>query len=264
MSPSELNQAIALLAPHLVAITLCSARLLPASFLCPLFGGQSVPMTVRLALVLALGMSVHFGGGVTTGVAVGSAWGLAALVARELVLGLVIGLVAALPFDAARIGGRFIDLVRGTSAEASLPAAGTRESATGDGLYQLLVALAVTGGAFPIVLGAIWKGFALVKLGAFTPAEGVALQVAGLTGVSMATGLAVGAPIAGASLAVDCLLGLVSRAAPGINLQETGAPLRILGGGAILWLGVGLFSERLLAHVADSEWALRAVFGAGS
>ena len=69
-----------------------------------------------------------------------------ALVMKELTYGTSVGLIAALPFDAARMGGRFIDLFRGTSAEASLPVAGTRESATGDGLYQLLVALVVTGG----------------------------------------------------------------------------------------------------------------------
>ncbi|MFZ5443799.1 MAG: type III secretion protein, partial [Myxococcota bacterium] len=40
-------------------------------------------------------------------------------------------------------------------------------------------------------------------------------------------------------------LGLASRAAPNMNLQDTGAPLRILGGGAVLWLGIGLIAARL-------------------
>ncbi|MBX5484818.1 MAG: flagellar biosynthetic protein FliR [Myxococcaceae bacterium] len=260
MSADELGSLFTLLAPHLVAVALCAARLLPVSFLCPLLGGQSAPTTVRLALVLALGMSVHWGGGVNAPVEVHSPFQLAALVGKELVFGTVIGLVAALPFDAARMGGRFIDLFRGTSAEAALPLAGTRESATGDGLYQLLVALAVTGGAFPIVLGAIWKGFAVVKLGAFAPTGDLAVQVAALAGVAMATGLAVGAPIAGLGLAVDCLLGLVARAAPGMNLQETSAPLRIVGGGAVLWLAVGLLCERLLSLVTDAGRHLEAIF----
>jgi flagellar biosynthesis protein FliR len=30
-----------------------------------------------------------------------------------------------------------------------------------------------------------------------------------------------------------------------MNLQETGAPLRILGGGAVLWLGISLLATRL-------------------
>lgn len=261
MSLVDLGAELGALTPHVVAIALCAARLLPVALLSPLLGGQSTPMTVRLALVLALGMAAHFGGGVAAPEEVRDVYSLGALVGKELLFGMVIGIIASLPFDAARIGGRFIDLFRGSSAEAALPSAGTRESATGDGLYQLLVALAVTGAAFPIVLGAVWRGFALVKLGAFVPAEHVAMQVAGLAGAALATGLAIGAPIAGVSLAVDCLLGFVSRAAPGMNLQDTGAPLRILGGGAVLWVSVGLMSDRLLLGVLRSEWALAALFG---
>lgn len=261
MNLSEMGSEIAPLRPHLVAVALCSARLLPISFLCPLLGGPSTPATVRLALVLALGMSAHFAGGISAPETVQSAWAFMALAGKELLFGTVIGLIASLPFDAARMGGRFIDLFRGSSAEAALPGAGNREAATGEGLYQLLVAIAVTGAAFPIVLGALWKGFALVKLGAFTPTEDVAMQVVGLAGTALATGLAIGAPIAGLGLAVDCLLGFVSRAAPGMNLQEVGAPLRILGGGAVLWISVGLLSDRLLSGVLGSEWALFALFG---
>ena len=40
-----------------------------------------------------------------------------------------------------------------------------------------------------------------------------------------------------------------------MNLQETGAPLRILCGGAVLWLMVGLVASRLqdfgLAHADE-------------
>ena len=76
------------------------------------------------------------------------------------------------------------------------------------------------------------------------------MYVVTLAGGAVATGLAVGAPIAAAVLAVDCLLGMASRAAPQVNLQDLGAPLRILGGGALVWLGVGVLCERLLAGVA--------------
>ena len=82
------------------------------------------------------------------------------------------------------------------------------------------------------------------------------MQVVGLAGGAMATGLAVGAPIAAAVMAVDCLLAMVSRAAPQVNLQDSSAPLRILGGGALLWLGLGVFCERLLAGFLDVEGAL--------
>jgi type III secretion protein T len=249
MMLAVLEEGLGLLGPSSAAVALCASRLLPVSFLCPLLGGQAVPTTVRLGLVLSLSLSLHVAGGVQLAVLPSSPLVLVGLVIRELLFGTALGLIAALPFDAARLGGRLVDLLRGTSAEASLPQAGTRESATGDGLYQLLTALAVSGAGMPLVLSALWRTFALVGLGAASPTEGAAQQVVTMVGSAMAAGLAVGAPVAGCTLAVDCLLGLLSRAAPGIQLQETGAPLRILAGGAVLWLSVGLVCERLLGEL---------------
>ncbi|AKQ64358.1 Flagellar biosynthesis protein FliR [Myxococcus hansupus] len=256
MNLESLRAWLESLGPDVVVVALCSARLLPIAFLCPLLGGQATPTTVRLALVLALSLFLRVEAGITLAAPVESTLALAGLVLRELVYGTSVGLVSALPFDAARMGGRFIDLLRGTSAEASLPMAGSRESAAGEGLYHLVVALVVSGGLWPLVIGAVLRGFGVVGLGAFVPTEAATLHVAVLVGAAMATGLAVGAPIAAAVLTVDCFLGLASRAAPQVNLQEVGAPLKILGGGAVLWLGTGVLCERLLAGVLSVEGAL--------
>ncbi|GEL70757.1 EscT/YscT/HrcT family type III secretion system export apparatus protein [Myxococcus virescens] len=244
------------LAPDIIVVALCAARLLPMTFLCPLLGGQATPTMVRLALVLSLSLFLRVEAGVVLDAPVTSAVALGGWVIRELLFGTSVGLVAALPFDAARMGGRFIDLLRGTSAEVSLPLAGSRESAAGEGLYHLLVALVVSGGMWPLVLSSVLRGFGVVKLGAFVPTEAATLHVVLLAGAAMATGLAVGAPIAAAVLTVDCFLGLASRAAPQVNLQEVGTPLKILGGGALLWLGTGVLCERLLAGVLSVEGAL--------
>jgi type III secretion protein T len=250
------------LAPHAAAVALCGSRLLPVCFLCPLFGGQSAPMTVRLGLALALSLSLHLAGGVQAPAEATQLWFFGGTALKEVLFGTTLGLVASLPFDAARIGGRFVDLFRGTSAEAALPTVGTRESAFGNGLYQMLVALVATSGALPLVIAAIWHSFGVVRLGAFVPTQGAALQVVGLATGAVATGLAIGAPMAGVSLAVDFTLGLASRAAPQMRLQEVGAPLKILGGGALLWLGVGLICERLLASVLAVDGVLHAVLEA--
>ncbi|WP_224244288.1 EscT/YscT/HrcT family type III secretion system export apparatus protein [Hyalangium gracile] len=261
MNLEFLRAQLELMGPSIVAVALCASRLLPVAFLCPLLGGQAAPTTVKLSLVLSLALFLHLVAGVALPTPVETPVTLVALVLKELVYGSSVGLIAALPFDAARMGGRFVDLFRGTSAEASLPLAGTQEAATGDGLYQLLVALVVTGGLFPVVLSGLLRGFGVVGLGAFVPSEAAALYVVTLAGGAMATGLAVGAPIAAAVLTVDCFMGMASRAAPQVNLRELGAPLRIMGGGALLWLGVGVLCERLLGGVVGLEGALSLLGG---
>lgn len=255
-------QLQAFLEPHLLGLALCAARIAPIAFLCPLLGGNAAPTTVRLAVTLALSSVVHFAGGVGVPDGANGAWAFGAMALREVMLGMVIGLLASLPFDAARTGGRFIDLFRGSSAEAALPAAGSKEAISGDALHQLLVALVVTGGLFPIVLGGLLRSFKWVPVGTFAMSEAGALEIAKLVGVSLATGLAIGAPVAAGCLLVDWFLGLMSRGAPQLQLSELSAPLRILGGGALLWLGVGVISERLLHSVVVEQQAMEALLGA--
>lgn len=261
MSPAELARAFEVVWPHVVAVALCAARLLPVAFLCPLLGGAASPTTVRLGTTLALSIALHSAGGVELDGAAPDALELAALATRELVLGLVIGLVAGLPFDAARIAGRLADLFRGSSAEAALPLAGSREAASGDLLYQLLLALAVTGPAGSHVLHAVWLSFGAVRVGGVVTGEAPALQVAQLVGASLSTGLAVGAPLAAAALGVDLLAALVSRVGPQASLQELAGPAKLQGGAAILWLGTGVVCERLLQDVFAAPDALGRLLG---
>ena len=134
---NALTLGLDLLQPHVVAVALISARLVPVGLLCPLFGGSHAPMHVKLGAVLALAFFLHLSCGVGAPAAL-SSFELAALMAQEVIFGMSLGLIAALPFDAARMGGRFIDLFRGSSAEAALPMAGTKEAATGPSLAALV------------------------------------------------------------------------------------------------------------------------------
>jgi type III secretion protein T len=241
--------------PHLASLSLISARLVPIAFLCPLLGGPQTPMHVKLGVTLALAGSLHFAAGVA-GPVVTSALDFGVLGLGEAALGTTMGLLASLPFDTARMGGKFIDLFRGSSAEAALPLAGSKEAATGEGLYQLLLAVGAVGGVLPLVLSAIWRSFALVPIGAFHHTEEVAMMATAWVGTSLGTALAIGAPVAALSLATDAFVGLASRAAPNMNLQDVGTPIRILVGGAAVWLGLGVLCDRLLAFANSSNAGL--------
>jgi flagellar biosynthetic protein FliR/type III secretion protein T len=231
--------------PHVWSLALCAARVLPVAFLCPVLGGRLAPSSVRLALTLALAACLHFVGGV--GVAPGlSAWTLTGLAVKEMAFGLALGLIASLPFDAAKMGGRFIDLLRGTSAEAALPTIGSNEAATGEFLHQLLIALAVTAGALPVVISALFHSFGVVPLGGATLGDAAAWEIVRLVAGAFAIGVAIGAPVAGVTLACDCLVGLAAKAAPQMSLPQIATPLKILAGGAVIWLSLGVVSERLV------------------
>ncbi len=244
---------------HAQSLALILARLVPIAFLCPVFGGPQAPTTVRLGLCLALGGTLHFAAGVH--VEPQGLTELAAGAARELCLGMTIGLLAGLPFDTARMAGRFIDLFRGSSAEAALPLQGSRDTATGEGLHHLLLALACIGGVLPTVIATTFRTFALVPLGTFQSTESVALAVVGWIGTAMGAALALGAPVAAASLAIDGLLAVASRVTTGVQLTDLGTTLKLLAGGVVAWLMLGGIAQALLTRADAWLHAVPSIVG---
>lgn len=223
---------LAELGSHAFALALVCGRVGPIAFLCPLFGGSHAPMHVKLGVVLALSSYLAFEGHVVP-IAPVDAWTWGGMLLREVAVGLSLGLVATLPFDVARMGGRFSDLFRGSSAEAALPLAGTRESATGDLFFHLALALGSTA-----TLSAITHNYLQTPTGQFHPTELGAMDVVAAVGGALSGGLAIGAPVAAVSLGIDLLLGLAGRASPNLHLSNSGAPLKLLAGGVVLWAGV--------------------------
>lgn len=243
-------------APHYGPLALILSRLLPITFLCPLFGGMSIPSTVRFALSLALALGIHIEGGVGV---IAPTQSLLAAGLRELCLGTAIGLIASLPFDAARIGGRFVDLFRGSTAEAALPGAGTKESALSEGLHQWMVSLVAASALYSLILGSVVRSFGWLPLGRWEVTQNVAIEVARLVGVAVGTGLAIGAPVAALSLFMDLLMGILSRAVPQLHFSEMSGPVKILGGAAVVWLSLGIVAERLLRNLGAQAEILHSV-----
>ncbi|MBS2028587.1 MAG: flagellar biosynthetic protein FliR [Deltaproteobacteria bacterium] len=256
--PSALTVLANQLQPHLWPVALCGARLLPVCLMCPVFGGGQAPSQVRLSLALMLALFVHVGCGIALPATfVANPETLIPAFATQLFAGLCMGYVAALPFDAARIGGRLLDTLRGANAEASLPEVGQKDAATAGMLHQLLCATLFACGGYRLVMGAVVKSFGALPLvgGAMNMTAAVELCAAGAL-AAMATGLAIGAPAAAVSLVVDVGLGLAARAAPQLKLADTGAPVKLGLGAAAILLSLGAVSERLLGVAAESVQTL--------
>lgn len=241
MSP-EAGWLWSLAAPFALVV----ARIAPVAFLCPVLGGAVAPPTVRLGVALALAAFVT--GQLPKGASPepGSATAFVAALTVEALLGLGLGLLASAPFDAARVGGRLIDLVRGSSAEAALPLSGSRETASGDLLYQLLVALAAAGAVVPAIVSALCRSFAAVPAGS---AAARALDwegAAAVTGRVLSVGLAIAAPAAVACLLVDLAIGLAGRFASAFHLHDQLPGARLLVGAIAFWAGVGATASALL------------------
>ena len=242
--------------PLVWSVALISARLLPVALMSPIFGGAQSPMHLRLGLVLSLALFLHLPGGIAVTPALHTAELLVGAL-REVVCGLALGLASSLPLDLARMTGRVIDQFRGSQIDAAVAWGGGRESATGDVLYQYLLALVALSAVMPLVLRALFATFSLVPLGGFALNEAITIQLVALVAATFSAALALGVPVAAASLALDALAGIASRVNGSLNLSEHVAPVRLLAGAAMTCLALVTLGDQLLDAVVSSANHLR-------
>lgn len=252
---SPISSSLEVLAPRAMAAALHGLRLLPASLLCPFLGGPLVPGVVRLSLAFGLGACAWSAAG---GAAfAGSSSDLLLAGARELALGTALGLLAAVPFEAARAGGRLVDTLRGaTLTELHVAPLRQRESATGDLLVQWLVVLAANAGGDRLVVSALLETFRAVPAG-----SGLAptmLLAAGLRGATelLACALALGAPAAAGVLAADLAVSLALRGSR-LSISTAAQPARAALGLLAVAVPAAAVAGRLTSVVALSVNLLR-------
>ncbi|HQZ37926.1 MAG TPA: flagellar biosynthetic protein FliR [Vicinamibacterales bacterium] len=212
----------------LVRIGLLLARPSMLVMTAPTFGGHSAPPHVRVGLsallaILALPL-----------VPVPVVPGLAALgvvVMRELAIGLALGLSVRAILAGAELGGHI------TSGQLMLsygslidPQGGARNTllATLYGNLALLTFFVING--HHILLRGLAASYQALPIGVGAIDGSLATSVMRLLGVVFIFGLRLAAPIIVVMLVVELATGLVSKAAPALNLMVVGTPVRLIVG----------------------------------
>jgi len=143
------------------------------------------------------------------------------LLLKEVTVGLVIGLVLGVPFWAAEAAGDVLDLQRGsTSASLMDPLSITEASISGTLFGLVMVALYYSSGGLLLTLRVVYDSYGLWPAGRLLPffsASAGQLFIGVLENVAT-MGLMLAAPLVVCLLLTDLVLGLVSRAAPNLNV----------------------------------------------
>jgi len=255
---TALAQLLAPAAPRAAAAALHGLRLLPVAILCPFLGGPLVPPLVRLSLAFGLGACAWSSAGAPPFAAAVPELVVAGV--RELAIGTALGIAAAMPFEAARAGGRLVDTLRGaTLAELHVAPLRQRESATGDLLVQWLLVLAASAGGDRLVVAALLGTFQAVPAGGAIASE--VLVGAGLRSAAelLACAVALGAPAAAGVLAADLALALAGRAAPQLSTAPAAQPARAAFGLVAVTVAAAALAGRLTSAVALSAGIVRGV-----
>lgn len=207
----------------------------------PMFGNMAIPR--RIKALLAIAITVSLAPMVDApGVEPWSGAGLTIL-AQQFILGTAMGLAVRLVFTAVDVAGELVGLQMGLGFATFFdPQNGAHTPVVAQflGLLTTLVFLAINGHL--MVLTALAESFASVPVGHWITGRGVWLELARLGSVIFTTGLMLALPVVVALLVTNVALGILTRAAPQLNLFAVGFPVTIMVG----WLVLGL----ALPHLA--------------
>ncbi|BAN35068.1 flagellar biosynthetic protein FliR [Sulfuricella denitrificans skB26] len=207
----------------------------------PILGNPSVPLRVKigLALVLTLVLSPILGS--MPAVEPGSAIGLLIL-AQQVVIGVAIGFIMRIIFTAVEMAGNIAGMQMGLGFATFFDPQNASQSpvvAQLLGLLATLLFLALNGHLYMIELLAQSFQALPVSLKPFSAAGWRAL--AGWGGEIFLAGLLLSMPIMAALLVTNLALGIMTRAAPQLNVFSVGFPITLAAGFVVLSIAFPYF-----------------------
>jgi len=234
-------------------------RILPIVFITPFLGGKLVPATTKMGISFALAFLLWPAvvGTVTTPMATVSAVVFIPLMLKELFIGYVIGFVGAEMFYAMEIGGRVLDVMRGSNmAEVQVPELGFRASPIGLFLFQILLIVFIGVGGHRLFLGAFIESYALVRIDQFPALSGGFFELVDAimryTASLFAIAFALVFPGIFATFMTDVVFGMLNRIAPQLNAYFMAMGVKAMSAIALLLFSLTLVYDRMADLVAYS------------
>lgn len=218
----------------------------------PFFGASGVPPQARVVVTGAVGILVCNWTGVQAPPALFSLAGLLA-VAGEVLVGLALGFVLQVAFAAPTIAAELIGAAMGMSiASAADPQTGAHSPALGQ-YYGIVLTLIFLGlGGHLLFIDLVIKSYATFPPGhTWLGADRLAM-IAGFGSQMFLTAVAIAFPVTLILLLVQFAAGVVSRAAPSLNLFALGLPAGVLAGLAALIISAPLTGDMMADVAAQS------------
>lgn len=237
------------------------ARILALIASAPVIGNPSVPASVKIGLGLFITLLMVPLLPSPPGTDPASASGLLIL-AQQVLIGLAMGLAMHIVFHAAEMAGEFIGLQMGlgfaTLYDASVPG---MIPVIGQylGIVISLAFLAVDGHV--LALSALVESFQVLPLAPLSAASGLRALVE-WSGNIFSYSLTLSLPLLAALLITNLALGVLTRAAPQLNIFAVGFPLTILVGILVLYLSLPYFTPTFERMFMDGFTAMLRLAGA--
>lgn len=243
VTSAQLDAWLALLAYPL-------ARILGLVGAAPVFSNGGIPRRIKLVVGLAIAIGLIPALPPAPPVPLGS-WNGVLMLFEQSLIGIAMGLTLRVIFATLDVMGEIISLQMGLSFATFFdPVAGGQTAVVGEFLTLIatLIFLALNGHL--LMVDALARSFEWMPIVDIPPHKGGWLMLARFGGTIFAAGLLMALPVVTALLITNIALGILTRAAPQLNLFAIGFPITLTVGFGVLLLALGHFAP-VLQHYFD-------------
>lgn len=205
-------------------------RLLGLAMAAPIFSNRGVPVRIRLAIGIGIALAVLPALPPMPAVAPGSGLGLAIL-AQQMFIGIAVGLMVRLVLGAVDLAGAMIAMQMGLSFAMFFDQdAGGQTSVVSDFLNYVALMLLLAMNGHLMMVQVLVHSFEWLPV-SLTPVNALGWGYVARTGATVfATGLLLSLPVVAILLVSSIALGVLTRAAPQLNLFAVGFPITLSAG----------------------------------
>jgi flagellar biosynthetic protein FliR len=236
----------------LAGLFLASLRIGAFLISSPFFGGSSVPLQVRIIMAVLLGVAVMTTVEVPDWQAFAGLNGLQVIL-TELAIGISSGLILTIWFSAVLLAGEKIASSAGLGFAAQIdPDSGGQTPVVSKTFSLFLTVIFLSWNGHLLVLRAVADSYTYLPVGAM-PAFPVLIQ----SGIAAAGSMFLAAtiimlPLTAFLMAINLVIGVITRSAPQLNLFSFGFPISMIGIFVLLYLWVDVLGGAMddLSHAA--------------
>ncbi|WP_213979670.1 flagellar biosynthetic protein FliR [Sphingomonas sp. dw_22] len=237
--------------PQLWALLFAMVRIGAAFVAAPVFSAVSVPLPVRIALSGAIGVLVVNTAHIVAPPEIFSINTFLA-VAAEALIGLALGFVLQIAFSAPMIASEVIGMGMGLGfANAVDPNSGHATPALGQFLSLLLTLLFLAVDGHLVLVDLVVRSYEVMPPGAWIAPQRL-LNIAMFGGYAFLAGLLLALPVGFLLLCLNVVVGMLSRAAPALNLFAIGIPASLAMGIVAILLALPAMGDYMLVIIREA------------
>lgn len=216
-------------------------------YIAPFFGMNNTPNRVKIALGVLISILL-FGAVERPEIIYNTVMEYAVIVMKEAVTGFLIGFGAQLCTTITTFAGHMVDTEIGLAMVNIFdPSTNQNVSITGIFYQYIFLLMMIVTGMHQYLLKALADSFILIPInGAIFKTDSLVATLISFMGNYLIIGFRICLPVFCAIMLMDCILGILAKIAPQMNMFAVGIQLKILAG-----LGILFFSAFLLPGAAD-------------